>query len=33
MPDVAFLALLIAFFVASWGLIRFCERLAEGEER
>lgn len=33
MPDLVFLGLLVAFFVASFGLIRFCDRLAGGERR
>jgi hypothetical protein len=30
MPDAVFLGLLLIFFVASWGLVRFCDRLAGG---
>ena len=31
--DIAFIGAMIAFFVLSVGLIRFCERLADGERR
>jgi len=33
MPDVVFIALMLAFFALSVGLIRFCERMARGEQR
>lgn len=31
--DVVFVGVLVAFFVLSYGLIRFCERLSKGEQR
>jgi hypothetical protein len=31
--DIAFIGAMIAFFVLSVGLIRFCERLSDGERR
>jgi hypothetical protein len=33
MPDALFVGLLVAFWVASWVLIRFCDRLAPGDRR
>jgi hypothetical protein len=31
--DIAFVGALIAFFVLSVGLIRFCDRLSKGGQR
>jgi hypothetical protein len=31
--DIVFIGALVAFFVLSFGLIRFCERLSDGERR
>jgi hypothetical protein len=31
--DIVFVGALVAFFVLSFGLIRFCERLADGGQR
>jgi hypothetical protein len=31
--DIVFIGAMIAFFVLSIGLIRFCERLSDGERR
>lgn len=31
--DIAFLALIVAFFVASWGFVRFCASLVPEEEK
>ncbi len=31
--DFAFIGAMIAFFVLSVGLIRFCDRLAKGDQR
>jgi hypothetical protein len=33
MTDLVFIAVMLAFFALSVGLIRFCERLAKGEQR
>jgi hypothetical protein len=30
MMDIAFVGLLVAFFAASWGLVRFCASLLPG---
>jgi hypothetical protein len=30
MPDVIFLALIVVFFAATFGLVRFCARLMGG---
>lgn len=33
MPDAIFLALIVAFFAATAGLVRFCARLMGGGSR
>lgn len=33
MLDVIFVGLIVGFFALSLGLIRFCERLAKGDQR
>ena len=30
--DLAFIALTIGFFALSWGFVRFCASLSEGEK-